>query len=184
MFNLLPENLKKIVRSEYLFRFLVTATVCLIILELCFMVVLAPSWFLVFYKEKALENNIEEMKRLEGLKNVETFSSNIKLLNSQLHILDTRLDYSPLSSTLETVLSNKRANIHLISFNYSVSGPATTTIAIAGISDTRESLVSFVKRLENSGKFIKVDLPVSNLAKEKDINFSVNLSMASSTQKK
>ena len=51
--------------------------------------------------------------------------------------------------------------------------PEPATITLIGIATDRESLRSFGRLMEARTEFSTVDLPVSNFAKEKDIEFSM-----------
>ena len=48
-------------------------------------------------------------------------------------------------------------------------------ISISGIAIDRDSLVSFGASLKETKLFSSVDIPVSNLTKEKDFPFSMNI---------
>lgn len=50
-----------------------------------------------------------------------------------------------------------------------------TIISISGIAANRDSLVSFSALLKESGSFSSVEVPVSNLTKNKDLPFSMSI---------
>lgn len=108
----------------------------------------------------------------------------IKSTNSKLTIINSTMKYSPFGPSLDAVLSNKNAGIHLSEVNYSATGSSTANISISGVSNTREALVTFVKNLKDSNVFRAVDLPVSNLAKDKNIDFSITMGVAAASAKK
>ncbi len=177
MFNLLPKNLKEIIRFEYKIRLLITAFISLIFLEFCFIIILLPSLFFVFYKENALQSGIENIRQTSRVESTDPIIAELKGINARLYILNTRLEYWPLTPLIDTILSKKSDSVHWIGFNYASVSTSTAIISVQGVSDDRESLVSFVKSLEKTGMFKKVDLPVSNLAKERDIKFSATLTL-------
>ncbi len=71
------------------------------------------------------------------------------------------------------LLAVKRNDIEINSFSWKIDGGAEQ-IQISGTAGHRESLVAFVKNLQKDGAFSGIDLPVSFLVKEKDIDFSLS----------
>jgi hypothetical protein len=55
-----------------------------------------------------------------------------------------------------------------------VLGPAN----ISGEADDRQALAAFRERLLSQPEVVSVDLPISNLAKDKDIQFSMTVTIA------
>jgi hypothetical protein len=45
------------------------------------------------------------------------------------------------------------------------------------MGDKRESIVAFTDNLKKIDSFSKVDLPISNLAKDKNIDFSISINI-------
>ena len=57
----------------------------------------------------------------------------------------------------------------------SSNGQIGARMFISGIAPTRKSLIDFSKSLNDTKAFASVDVPVSNLTKEKNVPFSVTL---------
>jgi hypothetical protein len=178
MFNLLPDNLKSEIRAEYKLHKFILILTFIIFIQVSFLVFLFPSWLISLYRENEVSAQIEEINKSPVAINANSISSIIKSTNTKLKIINTALEYPRLIPYVDTIISKKTDNIHLIGIMFSTTAKDTATISIEGLSSTREALVSFVKNLESAGKFKKVDLPVSNLAKDKDIKFSMTLTVA------
>src|SRR3990167_4100680 len=125
MFNLLPQNLKQKIKSEYALRRMVVIFSFVIFLQVSSIVFTLPLWFISGFKEK------------------------------------------------EAVLQN----IYISGINYKYTDVTTANIVIIGIANKREDLVAFVKTLEGTKVFQTVHLPVGNLAQDKNINFSIEISL-------
>ncbi len=138
-----------------------------------------PTWLSSSYKEREIIAQSEQMNRTLLDSNTNPATSVIKTINSRLGVINTSLQYPKLLPHLNTVLSNKTSAIQLTHFSYTVTASTTATFIVSGVSATRESLVSYVKKLEETKSFKKVDLPISNLAKEKNIDFTINILIAS-----
>jgi Tfp pilus assembly protein PilN len=79
---------------------------------------------------------------------------------------------------VNVILANKISGIHINEFIYTSSDGKTAAISLSGISSSREVLMNYVKILDKSGSFKNVESPISNLAKDKDFDFSINLSVS------
>lgn len=178
MFNLLPDNLKSNIRAEYKLHKFILILTFVIFIQVSFLIFLFPSWLISLYREKEVTAQIEEINQSPVAINANSISSIIKSTNTKLKVINTTLEYPRLVPFIETIIAKKSENIHLVGIMFVNNGKSTGTFSLEGLSSTREALVSFVKNLESSGVFKKVDLPVSNLAKDKDIKFSMSLTVA------
>jgi hypothetical protein len=80
-----------------------------------------------------------------------------------------------LYSDLIAGLINMRGTLKFTGFSVAKSGTTTYSINLQGIAPTRNSLLSFKSNFENLAPGNKVELPVSELAKSSNINFSLQL---------
>jgi hypothetical protein len=183
MFNVLPENLKQIIRTEYKQRFWIVSSVLVLGVELCAILFLAPSLVVSTYKEKDLLSTIAVVSSSAApsitlpVSSDENKSRNLSIpeTNQLLKIIDTELKYPKNSPYLDSILSLKMEGITIDQFSYTSTDSTHAEISLSGRSSTRESLASFVKSLKASKRFSSVDLPVSNLAKDKNIDFSISI---------
>lgn len=175
MFNLLPDSLKWEIIKEYRLRLSIVVLIFVVFIELSFAVFMLPSIVISYYKEKEVELRIDVLEKSFGESNTSLIRSTIKSLNNDLNTIDKTLQYSETIPLIDIILSKKTNNIHITDISYTSSGTSTTNILIQGVSLTRDSLVNFKKSLEGSEKFKTIDLPISNLAKDKDIKFSMTM---------
>lgn len=54
-------------------------------------------------------------------------------------------------------------------------------LSVGGIALTRQALVAFRDELEQQVDFLAVDLPISNLIEESDVEFNIKITLATST---
>jgi hypothetical protein len=82
--------------------------------------------------------------------------------------------------TIQKVLGIPRPGITLSGFSYTpaVSASALTSIVISGTSATRDALRSYQLALQNAPFARSVTLPVSAYASDKDLTFSITLTLA------
>ena len=175
MFNLLPKNLKEKIKTEYKLRKITVILIFIICLQLSFLIFLTPSWLISFYKEKEVTSQSEEIKKHLSDSSLSEVIVTIRGINTKLNIINSVLKYPKIVPFINTILSKKTSSIKIDELAYILGQENTAEIIIGGTSLTREALVSFVKALEDSKSFNKVNLPISNLAKDKNISFSISL---------
>jgi hypothetical protein len=179
MFNLLPESLRDGLKKEYRLRRLTIILIFVVFIELSFLIFLFPTWLNSLYKEKGLAAEALKSGQVSVDENLNGTISTIKTLNSKLSTIDM-LNYPGILPFIDIILSKKTKSISITQINYASSDSNNATLSISGISANRDSLVSFVKSLEDSKSFKSVNSPISNFAKDKNINFSINLVISQS----
>lgn len=173
MYKLLPEKAREKVRGEYLLRRSVVMVTALVLVLVVAIVGLFPSYVI----SKALQREVAE--RTEVLRQEpepeavawETWLSSISL---KLKLLDPKLDKDRPSTLLAEVISEKGKGIRINSFRW-VNGDGKSELSIMGVAADRQALLAFENKLNSSGRFSAVTLPVSNLAKDRDISFELKL---------
>ncbi len=177
MFNVLPDIFKNDIRKNYSFRRWVVVCLCIVGIQISLLIFALPSIVVSHYKEKELQLDVDAFHSLRIASRSNAPLDIIPRTNNMLHILDTTLEYPRVVPIVETILAQKNTGIRLTSFAYVFSDATHATVSIQGYSASRESLVSFVKSLRESTLFASVDSPVSNLAKEKNIDFVITVSV-------
>ncbi len=178
MFNLLPSSLKEKVRSEYYLRLFIVIFVFVFLIQIFFLIFLSPTWFVSLNKEQEIVLQSEKANKATLDLKVDTINDQIRLINKKLEIINSKLEYPKGVPVVDDILSRKNENITIRELMYEVSDEKTAKVTLKGTSDTRDSLVNFVKDLEESSLLGEVDLPISNLTKDKNIDFSLLIGIA------
>lgn len=63
--------------------------------------------------------------------------------------------------------------IHGIDYSYTAS--STIDMRVSGVAVTRDALIAYKKSIEQHARVAKVELPVSDLAKSRDVNFILRI---------
>lgn len=171
MFKLLPEEARARVAGEYKLRRTVMMLTALVVVFAMALIGLFPSYMLSKVKQTEAGALAPASSGKEG-----EWSIWLLDFNRKLDILSTSAEEEKISAFIEKVIAEKRAGIHLTQFNWKKIGE-TATLSLKGISDDRQTLLSFESRLKDSGHFSQVTLPVSNLVKERDLGFQIELSV-------
>lgn len=150
----------------------------LVSLQIFFIILLFPSGLVSFTREKEMKLEILRSSRSSEIQNAESMLNIINETNSKMQSINSLLRYPTLMPILKKILESRTNNIKINDFSYLSSGADLATVSIRGISTNREALVSFTKRLEKLEIFKKVDSPVSNFTKDKNIDFSITLTVS------
>lgn len=175
MFKLVTEQEKQKIWREYVRRRSVVIIISLISILVIGIIGLLPSYILssIRYSE-TLE--LSEIIEGAGVKEEESsFQAWFVETNRRLTALSPGSNVDRPSDFIKKVLDQKTNNISILNFSWKkVDGKVTSSIS--GIASDRQSLVTFRDNLISSGDFSGVDLPVSDLAKDKDIDFQIKFS--------
>ncbi len=114
---------------------------------------------------------LEKQKNEKGINKIETEISSDKVL---LAALFDGLDSKNISAEIEQVISGK-GNTKITSMSFSNMPDGTSHIILQGVAPTREALLSFKIRMETQVPGTETTLPISQLAKSANIQFSMEI---------
>lgn len=173
MFNLLPRAEKESVRREYRLRL---SAVTLWFIAATFaagIIMLLPSWFLSSQKERAAEARFEALKKDGAERETTGLQDTLREASEELKLLSHEPPKIYLQELLAQTISKRTPKISVDSVTVRAAAENKRTLQITGSAADRAALVAFSRSLEEIRVFEKVDLPVSNLAKDRDIPFSI-----------
>ncbi len=176
-YTLLPDEEIKELRKEYRVRLFIISIFFISLAIVVGILSLFPAYMMAYSPESWALTRSDEVQVNKQV--VSTEDKQKELASSQQAIakLTAGEDNTSYSGIIQDVLSHRSSGIFITSFEISrVAGTSTTPdILVSGKANSREALIAFKKKLENDAKFKKVELPVSDLAKSKDIKFSLKI---------
>ena len=173
MINLIPPHAQKQVKREYWVR---VVSVWLFLIGSAFLIVVilaAPIYVLI---RSQLQNFLQEYT--EAANESQSFNQSeaaIKNANDMAVLLakaDTSVSFS---STIESLQKLMGADVSIDSFTLARKNGALDTITITGIARSRLALSNFKDAIEKDEHFKSATLPLSDLAKDKDISFTMTI---------
>lgn len=180
MINLIPPEAKKTVKYEYWIRvftvwgFLLSG-VCIIAILL-----LVPSYVLVESEFEALDH---EVMRKSGSEETYTAAEEqVSIANRVARQLDVSEPRTSASEVLAAINNLERSGIDLRTYEISRVDGSIQTVQIVGNAVTREALIDFKEELERSPLFESAAVPISDLARESDLPFSIIISISAIKQ--
>lgn len=175
MINLLPYEDKKEVEREGLRRFLIVALLSLATVIFLGILLMGPVYLLVFQQRIAQEDEELSLRNGKSTEHINQISNEIKKINSKLFVFESNAKNYSAPKTIKGILDIIPSGIKLTDISFEVTSEARGRAQLRGNASTRENLLNFLKVLNDSGLFSKVDSPVSNILKKTDVDFSINL---------
>lgn len=176
--NLLPITEKEKIIKGLKQRTIVLALFAVTISFVFGFVILIPSYFLV-------ENNFSKIKSENmtlGNNNEKEQNEMIGLpeeIESKLPVLENVIYQKNIQSILNEIIDLKNDKIKITSLSFSrdasFGGEKGIVVIVSGVSQDRLSLASFSNNLKESKNFTNINVPVSSLAKDKNLPFTINI---------
>lgn len=174
MFTLIPKDYRvKIIRS-YRTRLALVCVILLIFAVLILIGFFLPTYVNVSSEYKTLVEQESTVNKSIATKNNDDLSKTIKNLTTNINFIN-RPDKSSMDEILK-IFDYENSNVKINKIDYKITTLEAYTIVVSGIANNRKSLSDFAKDLEMEKSFKKVDLPISNLAKDSDISFVITIS--------
>ncbi len=170
MANLIPPEAERIVRNEYRARVLTVWLVLLAASVAVVVLLLVPVYVLIESQTRAYAGAYVEA---EGQSDqFSSIGTSITESNTVASVLVAHERSVPISLYLSAVTGAVGSGIELARFEYEND---ELPISIGGTANSRSELAAFKAALEVTGHFERVELPISSLASERDIEFTMQL---------
>lgn len=171
--TLLPLQERVMLRREYHIR----VTIVFLFMVCVSILVGIASLLPTYIDAKQLEKDILA-KSVKGNEeqsaDIKEFQKNVARSLSLLDSLDKSKEPTTFSNIIYSVI-NMRGGLKFSNFSVTKNGTTTYTIQIQGLAPNRTALLNFKTNFEGLSPDNKVDLPVSELAKSSNIQFSIQL---------
>lgn len=175
MINLIPAEAKKHLLREYWMR---SVTVWFFLWSFALLLgitLLVPSYVLLNLQVKAYSETAqtanEKNANFEAVaKELESASKTAATLSEQL-VRPSMTEYLTLLKNLEST------NVNVARISFSREGDVVGEMTVSGVADSRQALADFRNRMLDSDLIESVNLPISNLAKDKEIPFELTVTL-------
>ena len=176
MANLLPTKEQEKIKKEYHLRLLVLSFLIVLALSAWAAVLLFPSYLQSREWEAIQAGRLETLKNFTALLKEYDTAGIIKSANMEIgFILEKDRAALKINESISQVLNKQPAGVSLSGFAYQSPAGGAARLTISGVSGNREILQGFADSLKKVGLFSKVDLPISTLAPDRDISFSISI---------
>lgn len=182
MFTIITEQYAKILRRDYRIRL---TSVLLFGVSIAFIIgicALIPSYMLSKEKLASASQDLQSLKTRREESGAARQEKEIFASRDLINKVNSHVSPIALYSVVESIVSARSSGISLTRMSVD-TGAATAakdalgTISVSGVARDRDSLIAFKHNLEKNGRFTKVELPLSDLAKSRNIDFSIKASI-------
>jgi len=174
MANLLPKNYKKKINQEYLLRLVGTSLSFLGVTFVLLTLFSIPSLLLSSAKLEITKERLESITSYVEETQKAGISDSVIFANQKIDIVSGSEKVN-LTKLLHFVLDKKNQKIKIEAIVVRSAGEQGRSIFISGLAKDRASLTDLQKSLETVADFSEVILPISNFAKNTDIDFSMEI---------
>ncbi|MBP6924677.1 MAG: hypothetical protein KBC62_04495 [Candidatus Pacebacteria bacterium] len=175
MINLIPPTAKKGIRTEYWLRVVTTWFILITGALVASIAVMAPAFVLINLQIGAsAESSAVASQKIAGYESV---ANELKRSNVEAKaVLDTTA-YIPISDQIAIIRKYEGLDITISDIVISRSKDGFSPIQVTGRAVSRQSLSQFRESLLAEPSIATVDLPISNLAKDRDIQFNLSVTV-------
>lgn len=173
--NLLPEEEKKKLFNDYSRRIASASLISLTIVVIIAAILLAPSYYLSVSKLEDEKNNLATLEQSLSYRESRNTEEELKKTEDMIEVISTYLQNGSPEYDFGASLQALPNGVAVLSLSWRSVSATESEITISGLAQSRDSLLSFSKNLEKIKGFLKVDLPISNLAKETGAPFVVTV---------
>jgi hypothetical protein len=175
MINLIPPRAKKALLLEYWVR---VVSVWLILWSSALLLgalLLVPVQVLIssqvsVYKESSVAAS-------QSVSSYENASTLLAQSTQQAKYVFDEKEFSSMSGYLDLFQSLEGTEVEIKTINLARKESDVSPVSISGFAANRHALASFRDRIVSQEEFLEVDLPISNLAQDRDISFSITVTL-------
>ncbi len=178
MLHLLTDEYKKKVEREYAYRVFSVISVGVILLCALGLILISPSYFKISSTHSKLVTERERYAEKIKLRQDDNAVDGIKNVQNSIAVLKSNIQTYSVRDVILGLVIKKQKGISISRFSYSNSKDIPT-VDISGKAESRSSLMSFSEELKKNPSFSGVTIPLSSFARERDIDFSLKLSVVS-----
>jgi hypothetical protein len=171
--SFLPTIEQKKLKREYHIHVIIVALFFLSAVGLIGSGSLFPAYLTMNTEARQQQIAMDALKSDNDKSGIAELERELALHNVRMAALSVQNDI-PSSALIQNAVA-ARGTVRLSSIAVEHTSSTTVTIRISGQAPTRDSLVGFKTRLEKLEDGTKVELPISDFAKSRDIPFSLRV---------
>ena len=173
--NLLPFEAREALHKEYRLRFVALLTLFITAAAWIAVIVAVPAMITTFNDYRLAQVQAGGATTYELNNEEKVLAGSFQEFVETLGVIDpdVRTPLPLAADVMRAVIEEQTNAISVHSFTLAASSEAERRFLLSGVALDRESLVSFSRQLSDLGLFSSVELPISNLSKREDIEFSI-----------
>lgn len=180
MVNILPNKQQRALYVRYYTQLFSTFFLVVAAAVMLGAVLLVPSYFLAQEEAKLLRQSADAQLQRLTLGGSTNEGQVMQTLEEAVSLLQTYEHDSVVTKAIVAVTAVTPSGVTLQKVRI-LTGDSGGSVTLSGTANTRAGLVEFVSELQRKSIFSNVSVPVSDLAAEEDLNFSLSFTLNPST---
>jgi len=176
MINLLLPVDRKAVRAVYRHRLFVVGGLLTFGLALIALIIVSSFAFILSLRRGEVLGQIMIAKQQFSTDALAKVQQTVSEVNASINILGPVPGHESVADILKQLIDKRTAGIQLISFKFVAQ--ENGTVEVAGKSQTRVALLAYLEALRAEPRFSKIESPVKNIIRERDVTFNLTVTMA------
>ena len=178
-YTLLPNKEMKSLKREYKTRVFIILSLFLSSGLIIGIIALTPAFIMSYVQEKEALTNIQAVQKEKEKRGIDAILAELTAASGIIERLQKSEGSINFSEMVSGIMVHRSGQIYLTSFKFEkpVTGSSTAEVIVQGKASNRDSLINFKKNLESDARISSIELPVSDLAKSKDISFAIRFHM-------
>lgn len=175
MIDLSPQKNKEKIKKDFKLRLTIVFLIAFNIILVVYIVLILPTYFNLGLHKVDVKNRLDIEKKEFELRKGEDIKEQYTISKAKIRALNSieKVDVHSIVSYLNDLSGD---NTRILSFIYE-NKKDDKSIVISGLSKNRDTMVEFINKIKSSDKFNQVDFPISGLAKDSGLNFSLNIKL-------
>lgn len=173
MINLIPTSAKKRIVTEYWIRVISVWLMLGAFALLCGASLVYPAYTLITSQVEIFQTSAAEAS--QKVQDYQQTSTALVRSSQEARMIMNQQNTVPFSTYIDLVESMKGANVQLSQIRMSRSEGELSPVVLTGVAADRQSLASYRDQLLEQSNIESVDLPISNLARDRNINFTITV---------
>ncbi len=174
--NLLPEKTKQKLRTLYYARLLSVVAFILAVGVAMSATLLLPSYLLARAEADAAARYLAASQQSLDLRAQSGATAMLALLSERIRILTTYLRSAAVAPVFSALSLHLPKGVVLSTIDITTAEGGRGTVSVSGKADTRDGLLSYVSALQGIALFQGVSVPVSDLAAQANVPFTLSFS--------
>ena len=173
MINLIPFHEKKRVRLEYWLRVFTVWTLLFSFAILLVICVMVPAYVLISVQiNSGAETSRSAQEKVVAF---EAAGMALQAANKQALAIVNNGQLVPISNHIELIRRYENVNLQVSAITIARTADYFAPLQVSGQAATRQALAAFREQLLAESQVESVELPISNLAKDRDIQFNLTV---------
>ncbi|MEI8339378.1 MAG: hypothetical protein WCF94_01805 [bacterium] len=163
---------RKTLSREYKLRLTVILLLGLSALAVVFLLSLIPLYYFVQFKENLVNQQYDKVQKANIDQNEATLRTQVTEIGNLINLFKPISLNTELQKDLLSILPSANSGVKVTGMSWNKD---KKEIFLKGQATTRNTLLTYVKTLQQDVRFSNAEVPVSNLTKSANLDFNLNL---------